>query len=209
MDHQPPPPAATGGSPSTRTGYWLSEHLPDGTDRHWSILARQRTARESDRAQVSAAIEAVTWYRGGAKVAFSPGALLNEIISKVTTPPIAFGISDLALELPEAGLSEHDRARYDSNPALLDPDLFETTSVVALAFREGRTVFCMYYLDEGVHARPVALDMRDLDPGPERSVGCAARLHSICQGRYITEGRDTRPCACDCGCRNRHQQATA
>ena len=189
--------------PSTRAGYWRADHLPDGTERHWSTPAQHYTEHDADRAKVAAAIEAITWHRHKANVAFSPGALLNEIIRQVTTPPIAAGISDLAIELPEPGLSERERALYRRDPALLDPDLLQATSIVALAFRGGRGIFLMYYLDEGVQACPVALDIRDLDTGPGRSTGCAARLHRICRGRVIGNDRETRPCTCECGCRDR------
>lgn len=203
--HEPEPGTRTPSAddrnrPTERAGYWRSEYLPDGTERYWSTLARHCTERDEDRATVAAALDAITWYRHKASVPFSAGASLNEIIRQLPPPPIAAGISEPPITLPESGLSECDRALYLRDPALLDSDLIQTTSVVALAFRESNAVFLMYYLDEGIQARPVALDIRDMDTAPGRSIGCGAGLHQICRGRYITEDRETRPCQCHCGC---------
>jgi hypothetical protein len=197
--HSSDEPATT--SSGGRTGYWRSETLPGGTERHWSDLARDYTENDAYRAGIAEAIDAVTWHRHGTKIAFSPGALLNELASQIESRPMAAGTSDVPVELPESDLSDHEQRLLEQDPGLLHPDRFQTTSVVALAFREGRTVFLMYYLDEGVRARPVALDIRDLnDTGPGISANCAARLHTACRGRYITEDRETRPCQCGCGC---------
>lgn len=192
--HEPAP-------PGTRTGYWRTDQLPDGTERHWSDPGRDYTETAEYRSQIAAAIDATTWYRRSAKVAFAPGALLGEIIGQIESRPFAFGVSDLALELPERDLPEHERHLLHQDPSLLPTDRFQTTSVVALAFREGRSVFLMYYLDMGTEALPVALDIRDTVRALlDRSIACGAGLHQACRGRFITKERDTRPCRCTCEC---------
>lgn len=184
------PSAAGEGRPEPRAGHWHREYLPDGTERHWADHARAYVEPDEDRARLAEAIDAVTWYRLDEPVPTSHGLLLKEIATAAGLRPIGFGISGLPLEFPEPAYLDRDRID-------LDPDLFETLSVVAIAAVFGPTVFLTYLLDRGDKAVPLALELRERPRSARRSLACDAGLDQLCRGHFY-RGHERHRCRCRC-----------
>lgn len=173
-------------------GYWKSERLEDGTERHWTDLGRAYSRRQGDRARLTEAIAEIRWYRDDDTVPFSPGMLLQEIVRVSGVPAMAVGISGLPVDFPEPDLLDHDRSE-------LAPWQYQTCSIVAVCCRCPRGILVTHFLDLGLEAVPVAQDMRGTAPLEDRTIACAAGLHRACRGDLTDEGK-RQPCRCECGC---------
>lgn len=182
--------------PEPRDGHWHSEYLPDGTERHWADHGRAYAEPGEDRVRLAEAIDAIGWYRLDEPLPMSHGLLLKEIAERAGLRPVAFGISSLPLEFPEPAYLDRDRID-------LDPDLFETLSVVAIAAVFGPTVFLTYLLDRGDKVVPLALELRERSRSVSRSLACDAGLDQLCRG-HCNRGHERRFCQCEC-----HGTATA
>jgi hypothetical protein len=176
--------------PKPRDGLWHSEYLPDGTQRHWSDRARAYSEPDDDRERLAEAITGTRWYRLDEPLPMSHGDMLRELATTAGLRPVAFGISDLPLEFPEPAYLESDRET-------LEPDWFETLTVVAIAAVFGRTVFMTYLLDRGYEVDPLALELRERAGAPNRTLACDAGFDQLCRGHFRGNDGD-QPCQCAC-----------
>jgi hypothetical protein len=200
VGHQPACPA----SDPNATGY-LTEHLPDGTQRTWTMAGLRYTATPARRAALTAAMAQMMWVPAGRQVnlPFMTGALIQEVVPQLGIGRwlAQIGYHPLAtIRVPDCGCSDPLRCRCDfpDHPhAQAHPDLWADYAVLALRCRRPQGWLDWWLLDIGIGAVVIADDDRTGDPIPaDASHNCQMGWCDLCDGTRRLRG--TPPCTGAC-----------
>ncbi len=195
-------------SSDPRATSYLTETLPDGTERTWTVAGIRYTATATRRQAVTALMPAMTWIHTIDKpsLPFSAGALVNEIVPKlgVGRRLARIGHHPLAtLRAPDCGCTDPWRCRCDfaDHPhAHADPDLWADYTMLALALRWSDGWGHLWLLDVGTGAVVIAEDYLTAPVPAGATTACAMGWCHRCPGSTRPAPGETRrrPCGCPC-----------
>jgi len=187
---------------------YLTEELPDGTTRSWTMAGVRYTATPARRAAITALMPTMDWYQAGRVVSlpFMLGALLKEIVPKMGIARwlARFGFHlTTTVRVPDCGCTDALRCRcdFDAHPhANAHPDLWADYSLLVLRLRRPEGWLDLWLLDIGVGAVVIAEDDSHNDPIPTgASHDCVMGWCDQCTGTVPTrDGATPAVCAHTC-----------
>ena len=193
---------------------YLTEHVPGGTVRCWTMAGVRYTATPARRAAITALMPMMLWQQAGRVVSlpFSFGLLIKEVVPQLGVARwlAQIGHHPLAtIRVPDCGCTDPLRCRcdVDGHPHADAPlDLWDDHSLFALRMRRPLGWLDWWLLDIGTGAVLVAEDDRDNDPVPANaSRNCQMGWCDLCDGtRQAATPTTTRPCTHTC-----HRATTA
>jgi len=170
---------------------YLTEHLPDGTVRSWTMAGVRYTATPARRTAITALMPTMVWHQAGRVVTlpFSVGLLIKEIVPQLGVARwlAQIGYHPLAtIRVPDCGCPDPLRCRcdFDGHPhADAPPDLWADYPLLALRMRRPLGWLDWWLLDIGTGAVLIAEDDRDNDPIPaDTSRSCQMGWCDLCDG---------------------------
>ena len=186
LGHHPHCPAS-----NPQSTEYLTQNLPDGTVRSWTMAGVRYTATPARRAAITALMPTMVWRRAGRTVSlpFSPGLLIQEIVPRMGVARwlAQIGYNPLAsIRVPDCGCTDPLRCRCDfqGHPhQRADPDLWADYSLLALRLRRRLGWWDLWLLDIGTGAVVLAEDDSANDPVPaQASHSCQMGWCDLCDG---------------------------
>jgi hypothetical protein len=187
---------------------YLTEHLPDGTVRSWTMAGVRYSATPARRAAITAAMPTMMWVQAGRRVSlpFMTGLLIKDVVPQLRVGRwlAQVGYHPLAtIRVPDCGCADPLRCRcdFDGHPhTTADPDLWADYQLLALRLRRPLGWLDLWLLDIGIGAVVIANDDRDNDPIPQdASRSCQMGWCDLCDGTQPA-GRSPASRACAHGC---------
>ena len=183
---------------------YLTEHLPDGTVRSWTMAGVRYTATSARRAAITALMPSMVWYQAGRTVSlpFSTGLLIKEIVPRMGVGRWLAQVGHYPLatvRVPDCGCADALRCRcdFDGHPhEHAHPDLWADYGLLALRLRRRLGWLDLWLLDIGTGAVVIAEDDSRNDPVPaQASHPCQMGWCDLCDG---TRRAGTPPADQDC-----------
>jgi len=186
----------------------LTETLPDGTTRTWTVAGIRYTATEARRQAITALMPTMTWVHtiDQPSLPFSTGALVNEIVPQlgIGRRLARIGYHPLAtLRVPDCGCTDLWRCRcdVDDHPhAHAHPDLWADYPLLALVLRWSHGWGHLWLLDIGTGAVVIADDYITAPIPAGATKACAMGWCHRCPGSIRPAPGQTHrpPCGCSC-----------
>jgi hypothetical protein len=175
---------------------YLTEDLPDGTVRSWTIAGVRYTATPARRTAIAALMPTMVWHQAGRVLSlpFSFGLLIKEVVPKMGVARWLAQVGHYPLasiQVPDCDCTDPLRCRcdFDGHPhANAHPDLWADYSLFALRLRQMRGWLELWLLDLGTSAVLIAEDDRGNDPVPvDASRSCQMGWCDRCDGTRQVE----------------------
>ncbi len=170
---------------------YLTEELPGGGIRSWTMAGVRYTATAARRTAITALMPTMVWYQAGrtVRLPFSFGLLITEVVPKLGVARWLAQVGQhptATVRVPDCRCTDTLRCRcdFDGHPhAGADPDLWADYGLWALRLRRPLGWWDLWLLDIGTGAVVIADEDRVNDPVPaQASRSCQMGWCDRCDG---------------------------